>query len=60
MFDTWSVKTFMTASMFGLQQLSLTTEEQQTINTYRTDANTYFTENYRVSLQVTCPSAQWG
>jgi putative aldouronate transport system substrate-binding protein len=59
MFDTWSVKGFYDGEYVWPAAIKFDDEEQQIINTNRTDANTYFTENYSRFFTGDLPFSEW-
>ena len=59
MFDTWSVKGFYDGTYVWPTAVKFETEDQNTINTNRTDANTYFVENYSRFFTGDLPFSEW-
>jgi putative aldouronate transport system substrate-binding protein len=59
MFDTWSVKGFYQGDYVWPAAIKFEDEEQQIINANRTDANTYFTENYSRFFTGDLPFSEW-
>jgi putative aldouronate transport system substrate-binding protein len=59
MFDTWSVEDFYDGSYVWPVAVKFEDEEQQIIDQNRTDANTYFIENYSRFFTGDLPLSEW-
>jgi putative aldouronate transport system substrate-binding protein len=60
MFDTWSVADFYDGGSYVWPTaIKFEDEQQQIINTNRTDANTYFIENYSRFFTGDLPFSEW-
>jgi putative aldouronate transport system substrate-binding protein len=59
MFDVWSVKGFYEPEYIWPAAVKFDDEEQNIINSNRTDANTYFVENYSRFFTGDLPFSEW-
>jgi putative aldouronate transport system substrate-binding protein len=59
MFEVWDVSGFYDDAYTWPTGVKFTDEQQQTIDQYRTDANTYFTENSALFFTGERPFSEW-